>query len=213
MAQTTEKTFLIIFHILGSLLLSSCVMIGTKDDPDGGDISFEKEQWDEDFIREDSPTLLKENLVISEEAPLGDGGISLRYADNPVKVQITEKVGEYRVSKGDTLMWIAFKLYGDYSLWRKIYNLNQEKVGENYDLTAGTLLKYHIADKEFYPPMGSPYFIKRGDSLSRISQKVYGEYRKWPMIFKNNSRQIKDPNLIFAGFTLYYLPLDRGQLF
>ncbi|PIP94727.1 MAG: hypothetical protein COW78_09545 [Bdellovibrio sp. CG22_combo_CG10-13_8_21_14_all_39_27] len=60
--------------------------------------------------------------------------------------------------------------------------------------------------------MGNPYLIKSGDSLSLISKKVYGDWREWPAIHKNNPQQIRDPNLIFAGFTLYYLPLNKIAL-
>jgi len=60
--------------------------------------------------------------------------------------------------------------------------------------------------------MGNPYLIKSGDSLSLISKKVYGDWREWPAIHKNNPKQIRDPNLIFAGFTLYYLPLNKIAL-
>jgi nucleoid-associated protein YgaU len=34
----------------------------------------------------------------------------------------------------------------------------------------------------------------------------YGTTRKWKKIYKNNEPLVRDPNLIFAGFTLYYLP-------
>ena len=39
-----------------------------------------------------------------------------------------------------------------------------------------------------------------------ISKKKYGTPVRWKSIWDNNKPMIKDPNLIFAGFTLYYIP-------
>ena len=55
-----------------------------------------------------------------------------------------------------------------------------------------------------WPPEGNPYMIKKGDFLTKISQKIYGTSKKWKKIFKRNKLMIKNPNLIFAGFTLFY---------
>ena len=53
---------------------------------------------------------------------------------------------------------------------------------------------------------GLPYLIKEGDSLASISLDKYETLNKWRYIYNNNKPLIKDPNLIFAGFTLYYIP-------
>ncbi len=119
-------------------------------------------------------------------------------------VQMTKGIEKYRVQKGDTLMMVAFKIYGDYEKWRDIKKLNPnvEK------LTEGVELKYHVPFEKFgWEPVGDPYLVKNGDTLGIISMDKYGTPKKWKAIYENNRPLIKNPNLIFAGFTLYYRPL------
>jgi len=41
--------------------------------------------------------------------------------------------------------------------------------------------------------------VKRGDSLWRIAEKVYGDAFLWGKLFKANRSKIRDPNLIYPG--------------
>ncbi len=119
----------------------------------------------------------------------------------------------YTVKRGETLMEIAFKLYGNVGKWREIYRLNQDHL-ESTELEAGVALKYEAPSTEFnFNPEGTAYLIKRNDTLGIISKNVYdGDSSHWNYIWFNNKPLIKDPNLIYAGFTLYYLPLsEKGQ--
>ncbi len=43
------------------------------------------------------------------------------------------------------------------------------------------------------------YDIQRGDSLSLIAKRYYGDANKWPQIFEANREIIKDPDLIYPG--------------
>ncbi len=116
-------------------------------------------------------------------------------------------LGTYTVEKNETLMWIAFKIYGDYSKWREIKDLNSDVI-KGQTVIAGTTIKYSTPSEEFvYNPKGNPFLIKKEDTLGTISQDVYNTPKHWKYIWDNNKRMIKNPNLIFAGFTLYYLPL------
>ena len=126
--------------------------------------------------------------------------------------ETSEEILEYQTKKNETLMLVAFSIYGDYRKWRELYSLNKDVLGDSYDLSHRPILKYKKPLRPYTPPMGNPYLIKSGDSLSLISKKVYGDWREWPAIHKNNPKQIRDPNLIFAGFTLYYLPLNKIAL-
>jgi len=46
--------------------------------------------------------------------------------------------------------------------------------------------------------------------LGVISTKVYdGEKKYWKKLWENNKPMIRDPNLIFAGFTIFYQPLEQ----
>jgi nucleoid-associated protein YgaU len=113
----------------------------------------------------------------------------------------------YIVQKGDTLMMIAFKIYGDYRKWKDIKELNHDELKSK--LTHGMELKYHIGDTSFnWKPEGMPHMVKNGDTLGTISSEKYGTPKKWKSIYENNRPLIRNPNLIFAGFTIYYKP-DR----
>lgn len=123
----------------------------------------------------------------------------------------SEKEGEpetYIVEENDTLMLISFKLYGHHREWREIYKLNKEKIADFNNPEEGSKLIYYPPENKLRVPEGLPYLIKNGDTLSLISKEVYRDWRKWTFIWKNNSDQIEDPNIIFAGFTLYYPNLN-----
>jgi nucleoid-associated protein YgaU len=102
--------------------------------------------------------------------------------------------------KAETLMMVSFKLYGDYRLWMNIYHWNEEILDDSLEVTKGTVLKVKKPALGFSKPHGRPYFIKRGDSLSRISEKVYGEWRWWKEISKNKSQNGARSGSHFCGF-------------
>jgi len=95
-------------------------------------------------------------------------------------------------------------------MWRKIRDLNPSIVS-NEMLEVGMNLKYDKPASPFeWNPQGLPYLIRRGDTLVSISADKYGTTSKWRDIYNNNRPLIKDPNLIFAGFTLYYIADERN---
>jgi nucleoid-associated protein YgaU len=51
------------------------------------------------------------------------------------------------------------------------------------------------------------YIIVKGDTLSAIAKKYYGDANKYPRIFEANREVIKDANLIFPGQKIR-IPLD-----
>jgi nucleoid-associated protein YgaU len=117
---------------------------------------------------------------------------------------------QYTVQKNETLMMIAFKLYGDYSRWQSLANQNSAKLKGGTKITPGMTLDYLAPAEEFvWNPQGNPYLIKTGDTLGGISQEVYTTVKKWKLLWENNKPLIKDPNKIYAGFTIYYLENGR----
>lgn len=117
---------------------------------------------------------------------------------------------QYTVQKNETLMMVAFKLYGDYTKWKELANYNRDVLNGTTVLRTGMNLKYMAPAEEFvWNPQGLPYLIRTGDTLGGISNTVYQTTKKWKMIWDNNRPLIKDPNKIFAGFTLYYLENGR----
>ncbi|HXH32022.1 MAG TPA: LysM peptidoglycan-binding domain-containing protein [Bacteriovoracaceae bacterium] len=119
-------------------------------------------------------------------------------------------IKQYTVQKNETLMIIAFKLYGDYEKWKTLSSQNQGKLNGSTNLTAGMVLNYSAPAQEFnWNPQGLAYLIRTGDTLAGISNTVYTTPKKWKLIWDNNRPLIKDPNRIFAGFTIYYLENGR----
>ena len=43
------------------------------------------------------------------------------------------------------------------------------------------------------------YVVVKGDSLSKIAQRYYGDAEEWKRIFEANRDQIQDPDLIHPG--------------
>ncbi len=116
----------------------------------------------------------------------------------------------YTVQRNETLMLIAFKIYGDYDKWKHIASWNADTLNGSTAVRNGMTLKYKAPAEEFvWNPQGLPYLIRTGDTLGLISKSVYQTPKKWKSIWDNNRPLIKDPNRIFAGFTLYYLENGR----
>lgn len=115
---------------------------------------------------------------------------------------------EYVIQKNDTLMLVAWKIYGDYTKWRELEKLNQDKIhGRN--IWIGEKLTFERPEVEFnWSPEGSPYLLKQGDTLGRVSNNVYETPKHWKLLWYNNRDLIRNPDLIFAGFTIYYKDLE-----
>lgn len=52
------------------------------------------------------------------------------------------------------------------------------------------------------------YTVKKGDSLSKIAKRQYGNALKYPLIFNANKPMLKDPDLIYPGQVLRIPALD-----
>lgn len=50
------------------------------------------------------------------------------------------------------------------------------------------------------PPVGPRlYTVVKGDSLSKIAEREYGNANRWREIYEANRATIKNPNLIYPG--------------
>jgi nucleoid-associated protein YgaU len=112
---------------------------------------------------------------------------------------------KYVVKRGDTLMKISFAKYGNVYRWREIYNANKPLIPDYNHLRWGTVLTIYGVEYVVIEKNGTPYLIKRSDTLVKLSKKFYGTPAKWKQIWQNNSHLIQNPNHLFAGFTIYYL--------
>jgi nucleoid-associated protein YgaU len=158
----------------------------------------EMNQLQKDFVVEEHKNENKEEPKVEK--------VALNAASNDSQMAIENgEVKEYRVQKGETLMQIAFKLYGDISKWKELKKLNGSKLSKNSALRNNMALKYYAPASPFvWNPEGNPYMIKNGETLGIISNNVYHTPKKWKAIYENNKPLIKNPNVIYAGFTLYY---------
>jgi nucleoid-associated protein YgaU len=164
--------------------------------PDG--LSLDGQNFDALAESNDYEDLSQDILADDQTAPIINQNIMAN--EGSAMTQTTGgEFNTYTVQKGDTLMLIAYKVYGDYSKWRDLADLNNAT-----NLSIGSTIQYR-ASMENFPvrPEGNPYLIKNGDSLGGISDMNYGTTKHWRAIYQNNRQMIKNPNLIFAGFTLY----------
>lgn len=60
-------------------------------------------------------------------------------------------------------------------------------------------------------PAGRTYTVQSGDSLGRISQKVYGTTRHWRLILEANRDAIPDERRMRAGVELRIPPVETRR--
>ena len=173
---------------------------------------FEMLTYDESKAPAQEPEAMPETTPMTGEIPpetLGEEPKHPMAKITPSEMEVENsgprKIKIYKVKKGETLMQIAFKLYGDISRWQDLKKLNREKVSRNETLATNLSIKYEAPETEFvWNPIGEPYMIGQGETLGVISNNVYQTPKKWKDIWENNKPLIKNPNIIYAGFTLYY---------
>lgn len=195
------------FPFVMVLLCVSCISQSQKSNDRDLAADFQNELQVEQFLDEK----LDENasFTLEEEEPL-----FLETFQETVEViyKEDEQYLYYTAGPGETLMLLAFKFYSDHLQWKNILRNNLDSLQGQTQITKFIELRLPKPLKRFQEPKGMPYLIKPGDSLSLISRKVYGEMKWWHQIWKNNQEMITDPNLIFAGFTLFYTDKDREAL-
>lgn len=115
------------------------------------------------------------------------------------------QMDRYTVKPGDTLMKVAFHLYGDVERWKELQELNREALKGGEHLRKGMKLRYEVPSEPFVlDEHAKVYEIKKGDTLAGIADEVYGRKMKYKKLQGYNKKLIKNPNRIFAGFTIYY---------
>ncbi len=115
----------------------------------------------------------------------------------------------YYVQKGDTLLKIAHKIYGNSASWKKLAESNNLKNAN--EIFAGDILHYELAKStksfsEAYEnvPKGK-IIVKKGDTLSHVSKAVFGNVAEWRVLWKENPN-IVDPDKIKVGQEIYFKP-------
>ena len=57
-------------------------------------------------------------------------------------------------------------------------------------------------------PEATMYTVQPGDSLSKIAKELYGDAKKYPVIFEANQPMLSDPDKIYPGQVLRIPVLD-----
>jgi|GEM_PF-1085086 len=115
------------------------------------------------------------------------------------------QMDNYIVKSGDTLMKIAFNIYGDVDRWKELQELNNKALKGKLLLRKGMKLRYEVPSEAFSAEQhAKSYEIKSGDTLAGIADEVYGRKMKYKKLQTYNKQLIKNPNRIFAGFTIFY---------
>lgn len=170
----------------------------------GEDADFIIESDSQDLLAvEDTPTSESIDPMLEEQfvSPVIEEEMA------STSFQTTGQVGTYTIESGDTYMLIAFKLYGDYRKWKSVADMNPGL--SSAQLSVGQNIKYDMPSQPFvWNPQGNPHMIQSGETLGTIANNKYGSAMRWKDIYNNNRPMILDKNMIFAGFTLYWIP-DR----
>ncbi|MBN1326776.1 MAG: LysM peptidoglycan-binding domain-containing protein [Candidatus Cloacimonetes bacterium] len=110
----------------------------------------------------------------------------------------------YTVVKGDYLSKISGYsfIYNDWRKWPIIYRANRDKIKDPNLIYPDQVLKI---------PRGLPndWKVYKGECLWRIASypEVYNNAAKWPVIYRANKDQIKNPDLIYPN-QIFEIPRD-----
>jgi len=199
------------FLILSLLVFMSCTSsqdegnrkVSSRDDY-AKMISPTEEEGVFEFNASDVDDLYKEKDVIVSSDSIMDDEVKTNESDDRAKFYL------YKIRKGDTALLVAFREYRNISMWENILAWNPQtefKVGESIRL------KY--VNKDNLPKVlevGTPYIVQKNDYLTRIADNVYnGKRDYWVSIWKNNRVLIKDKDLIYPGFIVYYKNFDLAK--
>ncbi len=110
----------------------------------------------------------------------------------------------YTVVRGDWLSKIAGYsfIYNDISKWPIIYRANRDRIKDPNLIYPDQVIKI---------PRGLPneWKVYKGECLWKIAgyPEVYNNAAKWPIIYRANKDQIKDPDLIYPN-QIFSIPRD-----
>ncbi len=110
----------------------------------------------------------------------------------------------YTIVRGDWLSKISGYsfIYDDYKKWPIIFRANRDIIKDPNLIYPNQIIKI---------PRGLPnaWKVYKGECLWRIASypEVYGNAVQWPLIYRANKDQIKDPDLIYPN-QIFEIPRD-----
>ena len=196
-----------------------------SEDSEDSEFSDDQELADDDRSDSEDETVTEEQPagddLLAEEAPSNEatsdyGSADYGSTDSSAPTTGAASTGgseDYEIRGSDTLMKIAFEVYGDIYRWKEIYDANRDRIADPNRLSVGTVLRLQSPTRPDLSNNGEKYVIKRGDTLGKIAYEIYGTPKKWKKLWDNNRQLIQDPNRIYAGFFLYYniTPQEREE--
>jgi len=149
--------------------------------------------------------MLATNVIPSgfEEGAAGPAQAS---SSAPVLATQPEPPDTVTVLKGDTLIAIAARVYGDGSNWRRLLEANPGL--DPRRLSVGRVLKVipsegPIQKTAIAPAQGRSHTVSDGDSLSSIAADYFGDAGRWTVIHEANRGTLgDDPDSLRVGQTL-----------
>lgn len=82
----------------------------------------------------------------------------------------------------------------------------KQEDAEKIALAVGNVEGVQLVDNRLSVATPSPeatyHTVEKGDTLSKIAQKVYGDMMKYPVIFEANKPMLSDPDKIYPGQVL-----------
>ena len=128
----------------------------------------------------------------------------------PTPAAADEKWAHHIAGQSDTLMKIAYQYYGDIWRWKEVLEDNRARLGSSGNIRRGMRIRVRVSEqsRSIAGEDSLLYTIKWGDTLGAISRELYETTRYWTHLWKYNERMIRDPNRIFAGFAISYLPKE-----
>lgn len=194
----------------GALNLENFDSEGLSDD--GQYSNFEDENF-ENFENEnlfsenenlEEPQAVPEQIVTMDQDTFvgGKAGVPIQYGLPEAGSKMA-----YIVKKGDTLSKIALKIFQEMDRWRELAEASS--IANPNLIYPGDVVYYQLDmtsvafAKQYENVPMEEIQVKGGDTLSSLSQDIYGDQEQWKFLWRLNSH-IKDPHKIQIGSIIKY---------